>query len=566
MSVPTESKVDPEKPFAGLDGRQTSLTSQDTAVTVTDLIDADEALGFLTNHPRAAEIAIEGTAILEDPVQLKKLIRKIDFTIAPLLAAVYFLQFLDKTTLSYTAVMGIRNDTHLVGQDYSDLSMLFYIGKLNLQIKKLSRWYDAGFLAAEFPTQYLAQHISRLGLYLGVNIMLWGFVLGCHAACTSFAGLAICRTLLGVFESCVAPILVLIIAMWYKKEEQGRRVSWFYVCNSLTQIFGGLLAYGVSFANTKFASWRIFFVAIGAMTMFVGALVCIILPDSPVKAKRFTDVEKVAALLRTKDNQSGTQNAHLKKAQVHISLFQTHIQTDNLQVFETFKDVRVYLVCLCTMLSSIPNGGLSNFSSILLTTFGYSSRQALILSAPSGAIGTICVLGVGYLSDKWRDRSSVMLLCILPTILGAGLMIGLDPNGVPKNKAGLLAASFLTGTFGAAFMLLLAWNASNIAGHTKKVTINALTLVSFATGNILGTQTFQAKQAPGYISGKISIIATLGILCFAILILRWYNDMLNKKNRKALGGMSEEEKVELREKMAFADQTDRKNVFFVYTH
>jgi ACS family allantoate permease-like MFS transporter len=30
--------------------------------------------------------------------------------------------------------------------------------------------------------------------------------------------------------------------------------------------------------------------------------------------------------------------------------------------------------------------------------------------------------------------------------------------------------------------------------------------------------------------------------------------------------MSEEEKAELREKMAFADQTDRKNVFFVYTH
>ncbi|KAN0110961.1 allantoate permease [Hyaloscypha variabilis] len=533
MSAPIEAK-DLEKPFAGLDGRQASVTSGEGAVTVVDLIDADEALGFLTNHPRAAEIAIEGTAILEDPVQLKKLIRKIDFTIAPLLAAVYFLQFLDKTTLSYTAVMGIRADTHLVGQDYSDLSMLFYIG----------------FLAAEFPTQYLAQHMSRLGLYLGVNIMLWGLVLGCHAACTSFAGLAVCRTLLGVFESCVAPILVLIIAMWYKKGEQGRRVSWFYVCNSLTQIFGGLLAYGVSFANTKFASWRIFFVAIGALTILVGALVCIFLPDSPVKARRFTDGEKVAALLRTKNNQSGTQNAHLKKA----------------QVFETFKDVRVYLVCLCTMLSSIPNGGLSNFSSILLTTFGYSSRQALILSAPSGAIGAICVLGVGYCSDKWRDRSSVMLICILPTILGAGLMIGLDPNGVPKNKAGLLAASFLTGTFGAAFMLLLAWNASNIAGHTKKVTINALTLVSFATGNILGTQTFQAKQAPGYISGKISIIATLGILCFAILALRWYNDMLNKKNRKVLEGMSEEEKTELREKMAFADQTDRRNIFFVYTH
>ena len=122
--------VDPEKPFGKLDGRRPSAATQDGTgtVTVVDLIDADEALAFLTNHPQAAEIAIAGNAILDDPVALKKLVRKIDFTIAPLLAAVYFLQFLDKTTLSYTAVMGIRTDTHLKGQDYSDLSMLFYIG------------------------------------------------------------------------------------------------------------------------------------------------------------------------------------------------------------------------------------------------------------------------------------------------------------------------------------------------------------------------------------------------------------------------------------------------------
>jgi len=145
-------------------------------------------------------------------------------------------------------------------------------------------------------------------------------------------------------------------------------------------------------------------------------------------------------------------------------------------------------------------------------------------------------------------------------------MIGLDPGGVPANKAGLLAASFLSGTFGASFMLLLAWNASNIAGHTKKVTTNSLTLISFALGNILGTQTFQASQAPGYISGKISIIATLAALCFVIVLLRLYNDYLNKRNRKAVEGMSEEEKGVMRDRLAFADETDRKNVFFVYTH
>lgn len=106
----------------------------------------------------------------------------------------------------------------------------------------------------------------------------------------------------------------------------------------------------------------------------------------------------------------------------------------------------------------------------------------------------------------------------------------------------------------------------NIAGHTKKVTVNAMTMVAFATGNILGTQTFQAKEAPGYISGKISIIATLSALCFIIMILRWWNGMLNKKNRVILEGLSEDQKVEMKENMAFADQTDRKNPFFVYTH
>ena len=127
-SQSNEFQQEKKNPFAGLHGRNPSVVSASGSVTVQSFKDADEALSFLENHPRAAELAQEGNAILDDPIRLKKLVRKIDLTIAPLLAAVYFLQFLDKTTLSYTAVMGIRTDTHLVGQDYSNLSMLFYVG------------------------------------------------------------------------------------------------------------------------------------------------------------------------------------------------------------------------------------------------------------------------------------------------------------------------------------------------------------------------------------------------------------------------------------------------------
>ena len=130
MAVLEEKPAMDEKtqPFAALDGRKSSIVSGDQIVTVASLADADEALAFLENHPRPAEIALEGNAILEDEQQRKRLIRKIDFAIVPLLATVYFLQFLDKSTLGYTAVMGLRKDAKLHGQEYSDLGMLFYIG------------------------------------------------------------------------------------------------------------------------------------------------------------------------------------------------------------------------------------------------------------------------------------------------------------------------------------------------------------------------------------------------------------------------------------------------------
>ena len=120
-----------EKPFAALDSRAPiALSDKEVQPALTSsLEDADEALAFLENHPEAALIAEEGRAILEDEKRRKKLLRKIDYTIAPLIAATYFMQYLDKNTLSYASVMGFIEDTDLHGQDYSILGLLFYAGE-----------------------------------------------------------------------------------------------------------------------------------------------------------------------------------------------------------------------------------------------------------------------------------------------------------------------------------------------------------------------------------------------------------------------------------------------------
>ena len=115
------------------------------------------------------------------------------------------------------------------GQQYNLVSMAFYLG----------------FLIFEFPSVYISQKL-RLAKYLGAhcisyhsrhhlttntggNIVVWGAILMLHAVPSPFGAFFALRFLLGMCECCVAPILILIISMFYKKSEQASRISWFYV-------------------------------------------------------------------------------------------------------------------------------------------------------------------------------------------------------------------------------------------------------------------------------------------------------------------------------------------------
>jgi ACS family allantoate permease-like MFS transporter len=63
-----------------------------------DRNDADEAL----------QVLAEGEMIALTPEEEKKLLRKIDYNIMPLLCLVYGLNYLDKTTVSYASIMGLK--------------------------------------------------------------------------------------------------------------------------------------------------------------------------------------------------------------------------------------------------------------------------------------------------------------------------------------------------------------------------------------------------------------------------------------------------------------------------
>lgn len=48
---------------------------------------------------------------------------------------VFGLNYLDKTTLSYASIMGIKEDIHLVDDNYQWLGSIFYLGFLIWEVR-----------------------------------------------------------------------------------------------------------------------------------------------------------------------------------------------------------------------------------------------------------------------------------------------------------------------------------------------------------------------------------------------------------------------------------------------
>ncbi|EIN03461.1 MFS general substrate transporter [Punctularia strigosozonata HHB-11173 SS5] len=469
----------------------------------------------------------ERHALFSDEYNLQ-LRRKLDLWIPPLCGLVYFTQFLDKTSINYASIMGFP----IVGQHYNLVSLAFYLG----------------FLISEFPTVYLAQRIGRMSKYLGVNVIVWGVILMLHATASSFSGFFALRFFLGMCESCVAPILNLLICMFYKKNEQAQRISWFYCGIGLAQIVGGFVAYGISFYQGPLRpTYKLLYVIFGGLAILVGICVLLLLPDSPVHASHLSKEEKIAVLERIRDEQIGTENRKLKRD----------------QILEAFSDVRTWLVVFMTMMTSIPQGGLGSFSNIIIRNFGYTAKETLILATPQGVTAILSVLLCAWYGDRKGNRMIPIVFGLLPTILGTALMIGFNKSG---DKGVLLFGTMLrssSGLFGSHLssdlyhklvqqqfiddirvqLVKHGWAFKEGPSGSYHTTINALTLTFFSIGNIM-------------------ILA---------LALRSINIRLNAKKRRVLvdearrRGWTDEDIKRERDKSAFLDLTDKQNLFFTYT-
>lgn len=496
----------------------TTFVSPNTGKQVQMIGDNDVAMEFAQQ--------IEEDFVV-DPEEEKKLIRKIDLYLLPLICILYALQFMDKNSLNWASVLGVRKDLHMHGQQYAWAGSAFYYGYLFFE-------FFTSLSIQKFPIIYT----------VSIYVVLWGTILCLHSV-PQYPGFIVLRCILGGLESAITPAFVIVTGQWYSKDEIFLRTAiWFSSNGAGTLLGSGALAYNIYKDQDSFslAPWKLIFIINGVLTIALGLFIPWHIPNKPTDAWFLNEREKKILVQRIRGNQQGFGNKHFKKE----------------QFWEAILDRRTWVFFFIGITTCIPNGGVSNFGAILLEEkMGYSTSETLLMGMPQGAVEFGGCIFLCWLSRFYPTRLfwgcfgqalTLISFCFLAFSLNKHLEF-----------AGYTLASVLVITIIVVESLI----ASNVAGHTKKITTNAIFLIGYCAGNVIGPQTFKSSQAPDYTGACVAMVVCASV-CLVLLIFLWIDYSLENKRREEKANDPTVIEFQAIANHEFADLTDKQNPLFRY--
>ncbi|GME36964.1 hypothetical protein OIDMADRAFT_135607 [Neofusicoccum parvum] len=471
--------------------------------------------------------------------QYAALLRKIDWWLLPLMWVCYGTQQADKTSIATQATLGLREDTHLVGQQFSWLTTVFYLS----------------YLAFSFPGNFIMQRV-HLGRTLALCMFFWGLIVLCIAFSTNFATLATLRSLQGLFECTISPAFLLITGSFYTAREHTMRAIIWGTANAGMGVLTELINYGIGRHAEAHAggvaAWKGVSFFLGALTVVLSGLAFAVL-GTPREVRWLSGEEKRMAVARVVRNQTGSDG-------------QKRPEWKWDQVRTTFRDPQTYFFFFTTLANSLPNGGTTSFGNLVYVSFGFSSLDTIVKGRlPQNLVSIAWFLFVGMMTlRKPNMRFFFMMISVIPSFVGMLVLALLPKDGLLWTRWGMYLMTVTGNVTGLLIWTLLP---SNVAGRTKKSVTSTILFVAYCAGNAAGAQVFRAKDAPRYIPA-ITVCSAMYGLQF-VLMGAWctYCRKTNQYRDKILAerGVSAEESAFEGRLNAENDMTDFENVHFRYS-
>jgi Major Facilitator Superfamily len=214
-----------------------ATTKSDLELAVSPASDASEEYTQGFHYVRRGE-PLEDDAISEDIAgydaarmkartaltfhQEKKLLRRIDWHIMPIVSIMFLLKNIDYSNASNARIMNggtpqnILKQLHMSSNDFNWVSTIYYLP----------------YIIAEAPSNLFIKRLLP-SKWLSRIVVSWGIVLACHAAVSNKSGLYAARFFLGLAEAGMFPGVILQMTYWYRPDEMSLRLLYFCECTPI---------------------------------------------------------------------------------------------------------------------------------------------------------------------------------------------------------------------------------------------------------------------------------------------------------------------------------------------
>ncbi|KAM0702001.1 hypothetical protein Q7P35_010911 [Cladosporium inversicolor] len=399
----------------------------------------------------------------------KKLMRKVNLRLIPLMIIVYLNNFIDRASLGQARLGSLEADLGMTGTQFNLSISILFVGYL---------------LKVKLPSNLLITRM-RPSLYLGITMLVWGGVCAATAAVQNFAQLLVVRIFLGITEAPFFPGAIFLMSSWYTRQELTKRIAWFYGGVALANMFGGLIAAGLFIVN-------------GSISMAFAISCIFITPNFPQTTKWLTDEQKAYALWRLKNDATEDDDSKSTSIWQGLKLAVT--------------DYRIYIFILLQHISPSYRRR-------------YGRIETLLLTVPVWFATWCAALVVTWSADRTSDRS-IHIICPLTVSAVGNAIVGGTTSVGPR-----FIGMFLM-PMGAvsAFQIIVAWVANSfIRPMVKRSAAIAICNASGNCASIYGTYFYPFSHDPHYTPGSAANAAVCVVMALIALVLRFVHIRENKK-------------------------------------
>ncbi|PNY27354.1 transporter [Tolypocladium capitatum] len=455
-------------------------------------------------------------------VDERKLVRKLDLHIIPLVMGLYLFSFLDRVNIGNARLYGLESELHLSSTQFQVAVSILFVT----------------YLAFEVPSNLVLKRFTPRR-WIALIATLWGLIATLTGLADSYASLIACRLLLGAVEAGLFPGLNVYLTFFYTKHELALRVGYLFVSAAIAGALGGLLAYGIGHLDGArgLSGWRWILLIEGLPSIVLGVVTYFALPNDARSASFLTEGEKALMEVRRQREYGSTESSQ---------------EFSRRDMARAFMDWKVWAFCVAQFGVDTMLYGFSTFLPTIIDDLGkWTTAEVQLLTVPCYFLGAVAYMTTAFLSDRLQMRGMFCVVFGAMSVVGYAILLSGSATSVHYFACFLVAGGLYV-----VVGLPLAWLPNNSPRYGKRTTATGLQLTVGNTSGIMSAFIYPKRDQPRYSRGHA---VTLGMVAMGTCIYGFMWSWYSRANKKrAAGQMSEKHRgMEEEELMELGDDSPR---------